>query len=260
MKTQEQYIQADGHRIETLQIGDIDPNKPTLVFIHGGLDCVGMWRQFPMQLCETTGLAGIVYSRWGHGKSDKLVLPREGDIRAIEADQPLKDIFAHFGLGKVILVGHSFGGAVSLIASSIHQDTVCGCVSIAPQLTSHGDTKAGLAKAIAAYDDGKLRVKLEEFHGDNTEILFRNWSTSSSKPGHKPADYSPQLRKITCPVLGIYGMADNYGYLHNLDLKKKCLSCPFEILEIPDSAHYPHLDSPEPVLEAAGKFIGKLVC
>ena len=133
-------------------------------------------------------------------------------------------------------------------------------MSIAPQLTSHGDTKAGLAKAIAAYDDGKLRVKLEEFHGDNTEILFRNWSTSSSKPGHKPADYSPQLRKITCPVLGIYGMADNYGYLHNLDLKKKCLSCPFEILEIPDSAHYPHLDAPEPVLEAAGKFIGKLVC
>lgn len=259
MNTKEQYIQANGHRIGTLQIGEIDPNKPTLVFIHGGLDCIAMWQHFPMLLCRKTGLAAILYSRWGHGKSDKLVLPREGDVRSVEANQPLKDIFKYFGLGKVILVGHSFGGAIALIASSIHQDTICGTIAIAPQLTTHENSKAGILKAIVAYKDGKLRAKLMEFHGENTDILFHYWSTASLKPGYVPVDYSPDLRKITCSVLDIYGTADNYGYLPNLGLTKQHLSCPHEILEIPDSAHYPHLDTQELVLETVTRFIEKLV-
>ena len=258
MKTQEQYIQADGHRINTLQIGDIDPDKPTLVFIHGGLDCIGMWRQFPMQLCEKTGLAAIVYERWGHGKSDKLVLPREFDTRSLEADRPLHDLFEYFGLGKVILVGHSFGGAVALLASTVHPDKVCGTIAIAPQLTTDDNTKEGLSKAIAAYENGKLRDKLMEFHGDNTDILFYDWTSSASKRGEVATDYSPQLRKITCPVLCIYGTADNYGYRHNLELTQKCLSATHEVLEILDSSHYPHLDTPEPVLNTANKFINNL--
>ncbi len=260
MSTKEQYIQVDGHRIETLQIGDIDPNKPTLVFVHGGLDCIDMWRQFPMRLCRKTGLAAILYSRWGHGKSDKLVLPRDGDVRSIEAGQPLKEIFKYFNLGKVVLVGHSFGGAISLIASSIHQDKICGTISIAPQLIPSGNTRAGVEKAIAAYENGKLRVKLMEFHGENTDNLFHYWSTASSKPGFVPVDYSSDLRKITCSVLGVYGTEDNYGYLHNLDLIRECLSCQHEVLIIPGAAHYPHLDSQELVLESAGEFIEKWVC
>ena len=260
MSTKEQYIQVDGHRIETLQIGDIDPNKPTLVFVHGGLDCIDMWRQFPMRLCRKTGLAAILYSRWGHGKSDKLVLPRDGDVRSIEAGQPLKEIFKYFNLGKVVLVGHSFGGAISLIASSIHRDRIYGTISIAPQLIPGEDTRAGVEKAIAAYENGKLRVKLMEFHGENTDSLFHYWSTASSKPGFVSVDYSSDLRKITCSVLGVYGTEDNYGYLHNLDLIKECLSCQHEVLIIPGAAHYPHLDSQELVLESAGEFVEKLVC
>ncbi|RLA47772.1 MAG: alpha/beta hydrolase [Gammaproteobacteria bacterium] len=259
MKTQEQYIRADGHRINTLRIGDIKPDKPTLVFIHGGLDCIDMWRQFPMQLCETTGLSGIVYERWGHGKSDKLVLPRKLDTRSIEADRPLHDLFEYFAVDKVILVGHSAGGAVALLASGVHPGKVCGTIAIAPQLIAQDNTREGLTKAIAAYENGKLRDKLMKFHGDNTDILFHDWTSSVLKRGEIAIDYSPQLRKITCPVLGIYGTADNYGYLHNLNLTRKCLSSPLEVLEILDSTHYPHLDTPEPVLEAAGRFIGNLV-
>jgi pimeloyl-ACP methyl ester carboxylesterase len=259
MNTQEQFIEADGHRINTLIIGEIDPNKPTLVFIHGGLDCIGMWREFPEQLCNKTGLSAIVYERWGHGKSDKLVLPRNGDPRLTEADQPLNDIFTHFGIGKVILVGHSFGGAVALLAASIHPEKICGAVVIAPQLTTNGDTSAGLAKAVAAYEEGKLRDKLVAFHGDNTDSLFYDWSALYSEPGSIDPDYSPQLREISCPVLGVYGSADNYGYRHNLELTEKCLSCPFENLVIPDSTHYPHLDTSQEVLEAAGRFIGNLI-
>lgn len=259
MNIQEQTIQADGHSINTLVLGEIDANKPTLVFIHGGLDCIGMWRQFPEQLCEATSLSAIVYERWGHGSSDKLVLPRGGDSRVMEAGQPLKDIFTYFGVGKVTLVGHSLGGAIALIASSIHKEKICGTVVIAPQLATHGDLTEGVARAVAAFEDGKLKDKLMAFHGDNTDILFRDWSSLYSHPDNVQPDYSPQLRKISCPVLGIYGTADNYGYLHNLELIEKCLDCPLENLEITNSGHYPHLDTSELVLEAAGRFIGKLI-
>jgi len=258
MKTKEQFIQANGHRINTQLISDIDATKPTLVFLHGGLDCIKMWREFPQQLCEKVGLAGIVDERWGHGKSDILELPREGDARLVEADQPLVDIFQHFGVGKVILVGHSFGGGIALIASSLHQDTVCGTIAIAPQLISAGGTNKGLDKAIEAFHSGKLRDKLIPFHGDNTDILFRGWSTPSSTLGDVKLDYSPNVRQIKCPVLDIYGTADNYGYLHNLNLIQDCLTSPHENLEIEGGTHYPHLDTPEPVLQAADRFIRQL--
>ncbi|MBL4585254.1 MAG: alpha/beta hydrolase [Pseudomonadales bacterium] len=259
MDTQEQLIMANGHNINTLRIGKIDPEKPTLVFIHGGLDCIAMWRKFPYQMVEETGLSAIVYERWGHGKSDMLVVPLEYDAREEEANQPLKDLFAYYGLGEVILVGHSFGGGIALIASGMQHDQIIGTVAIAPQLVSHGDIKEGLDKAIAAYDSGKLRDKLIPFHGDNTDILFRNWSSGSTDPNYVPRDYAEYLVKITCPVLEIYGTDDNYGYLHNLEHSRKHISSPLSVEEIKGSTHYPHLDSAETVLKCSGDFISSLL-
>jgi len=258
MEKEQSYIVANGHRLNTLRIGTIDAARPTMVFVHGGLDCIAMWRDFPAQLVAKTGLSAIVYDRWGHGKSDPLVLPREGDTRSVEADQPLLDLFRHFGLGKVILVGHSFGGAISLLASGLHKNTILGGIVITPQIVGHADGKEGLAKAVAAYESGKLRDKLVAFHGEQTDTLFADWSQASVKPNQKPVDYSNQLGEIECPILNVYGKQDNYGYLHNLEFTQANLSCQHEILVIDDARHYPHLETPEVVLDACDRFVHAL--
>ncbi|HIG41951.1 MAG: alpha/beta hydrolase [bacterium] len=255
METQESHVMANGHRLNTLRIGKIKKEKPTLIFLHGGLDCIAMWREFPARLAAAAGLAAIVYDRWGHGKSDPLVLPRDGDARIVEADQPIIDIIRHFGIGKVILVGHSFGGAIALLASGIHSDLVIGTIAITPQLVAHADGKEGLAKAIAAFKSGKLRDKLMVFHGNQTDTLFEDWSQGSSRPNQKPRDYSTQLNEVECPVLVIYGRQDNYGYMHNLEFTEKNLTCRSESLVIDDARHYPHIEIPEVVIDTCKNFI-----
>ncbi|HBA33188.1 MAG TPA: alpha/beta hydrolase [Gammaproteobacteria bacterium] len=254
----EQFIHAAGHRVNTLQIGEVRADKPALVFIHGGLDCIAMWRDFPSQVTEMTGLAAIVYERWGHGKSDPLVVPREGDPREDEAGAPLTDIFRHFGLKDVVLIGHSFGGAVALLAAAKHPDTVRGVVAMAPQLVMHPQCIDGVDLAEAAYKSGKLREKLVPFHGDNTDTLFFDWAGRSKTRAFQEKSYARELEQIRCPVLEIFGEKDNYGYRPNLELSRECITRPLSVLEIPEAGHYPHLETPEHVLKAIEAFVGVL--
>ena len=257
MKSQEQLITAAGHRINTLLLGEPSTDKPTLIFLHGGLDCIDMWRMFPQQLCAASGLAGIVYDRWGHGKSDPLVLPRPGDPREDEAGQPISDIIQHFALNKVILVGHSFGGAVALIAGSKHPENIGGIISIVPQLIMHADAMEGLQLAEEAFYKGRLREKLLPFHGDKTDTLFKNWASMALKKTVPEKPYATSLEEITCPVLGIFGERDNYGYEPNLALMTERISSPLEVFKMKEAAHYPHLEKPEPLIAKVCEFIDK---
>ncbi len=73
-------LEAAGHRLHAEHL--IPPRAaagPTLVFLHEGLGSIGQWRGFPEQLCAQTGLPGLVYERWGYGRSEPLVGPRPDD-------------------------------------------------------------------------------------------------------------------------------------------------------------------------------------
>ena len=65
---------------------------PTLVFLHEGLGCVQMWRNFPEQLAGATGLGALNYSRAGYGGSDPAILPRRTDYMHNEAQQVLPEV------------------------------------------------------------------------------------------------------------------------------------------------------------------------
>ena len=41
------------------------PNQPWLIFLHDSLGCVELWRDFPEQLQQKTGLNVLVYDRQG---------------------------------------------------------------------------------------------------------------------------------------------------------------------------------------------------
>ena len=55
---------------------DGDTDKPYLVFLHEGLGCTAMWKDFPRSLCQATGCPGLVYDRLGYGASPALTQPR----------------------------------------------------------------------------------------------------------------------------------------------------------------------------------------
>src|SRR6267378_7842510 len=91
------------------------PAVTTLVFLHEGLGCVAMWRDFPERLAAQTGCSALVYSRAGYGNSDPIELPRPVGFMHEEALVTLPQMLDAFEISKAILVGHSDGGSIIVI-------------------------------------------------------------------------------------------------------------------------------------------------
>src|SRR6267143_1541849 len=72
----------------------------TLVFLHEGLGCVAMWRDFPERLAAKTGCSALVYSRAGYGNSDPIELPRPVGFMYEEALATLPKVLDAFEISK----------------------------------------------------------------------------------------------------------------------------------------------------------------
>jgi pimeloyl-ACP methyl ester carboxylesterase len=64
------FVGVRGRRLECLDIPARAPYGPALVFLHEGLGCVEMWRDFPPRVAAATACRTVVYSRCGYGRSD----------------------------------------------------------------------------------------------------------------------------------------------------------------------------------------------
>ncbi len=108
---------------------------PTLVFLHEGLGCVAMWRDFPAHVAEQTGCGALVYSRAGYGKSEPIELPRQVTLMHQEALGTLPQMLDAFSIRAAILVGHSDGGSISIIhAGGTSDSRVRGLILEAPHV------------------------------------------------------------------------------------------------------------------------------
>lgn len=101
------YLSVKGKRIEIVWHGTAPEKVPTLVFLHEGLGCVDMWRDFPARLATATGCSALVYGRLGYGRSDPCSLPRPIHFMHAEGRKILPDILKLAGIRKCILAGHS---------------------------------------------------------------------------------------------------------------------------------------------------------
>ena len=70
------FIDINSQKLEYRFIGPQPDKAPTLVLLHEGLGCVGLWNDFPEKLAAATGVGVFVYSRAGYGKSSPVGLPR----------------------------------------------------------------------------------------------------------------------------------------------------------------------------------------
>ena len=107
-QTETEYLLVDGVSIELKRFPGAG-HKPTLVFLHEGLGCVDMWRDFPARLSYLTGCPALVYSRQGYGRSDACQLPRPLTYMHHEGLQVLPVLLQTAGIKDHVLIGHSDG-------------------------------------------------------------------------------------------------------------------------------------------------------
>src|SRR5713226_6517693 len=104
-----------GQHLEYRWIGPGPQDAPTIVFLHEGLGCLGMWRDFPDLMASATSCGALVYSRMGYGASDPVRGPRPVAFMHDEALDVLPAVIERFQLKEVILFGHSDGASIAII-------------------------------------------------------------------------------------------------------------------------------------------------
>ncbi|WP_340151069.1 alpha/beta hydrolase [uncultured Sneathiella sp.] len=254
----DEIVTISGVRIETRIIGDFDPQKPVLIFLHEGLGCVALWRDFPERLCERLGLSGLVYSRAGYGGSDPCELPRPLDYMECEAKRTLPHLIEHFGISRFCLVGHSDGASIALIYSGLTSlPAPEAMIVMAPHVFCEDISIRGIETAQRLYEAGDLRVKLEKFHGSNTECAFYGWHDAWLNPRFRDWNIEKFLPGIAAPALAIQGLSDNFGTVAQIESIENAVAGPFEKFFLSDCGHNPWQEKPQDVLLRIETFIAR---
>src|ERR1700724_4041837 len=86
--------------LDSRMMGPAPADAPTIVMLHEGLGCAGLWGDFPDRLAAATGAGVFVYSRAGYGASTTVALPRPLDYMSIEALGVLPDLLDTIGFRR----------------------------------------------------------------------------------------------------------------------------------------------------------------
>ena len=247
--------------IEYAHVGSDDPNAPLIVFLHEGLGSVAMWRDFPETLCHAASARGLVYSRPGYGRST----PRASDERwgvdfmHIQASEMLPALLRALHVDTAPwLFGHSDGGSIALIHAAMFPREVAGVIALAPHLFVEDISITSIAKTREAYLATPLKSKLARFH-DDVDSAFWGWNDIWLNPAFRTWSIEALLPHITCPVLAIQGIDDEYGTMAQIDHIAEALA-QAQLLALQGCGHSPHRDQPETVIAAVQKFIAEHTC
>lgn len=245
--------------IEYTFVGATDATAPLIVFLHEGLGSVAMWRDFPAQLCEATGARGLVYSRPGYGKST----PRPHDERwgpdfmHIQARDVLPALLSVTAPNaKPWLFGHSDGGSIALIHAALFPQNIEGVIAVAAHIFVEDISVTSIAQTRETYLQTSLREKLARYHAD-VDSAFWGWNDIWLDPAFRAWNIEALLPQITCPLLAIQGVNDEYGTMAQLDGISRAVpnSRRAQLVKLENCGHSPHRDQPQGVIDAVKRFI-----
>jgi len=244
-----------GQHLEYRWIGSGPQDAPTIVFLHEGLGCLGMWRDFPDLMASATSCGALVYSRMGYGASDPVRGPRPVRFMHDEALDVLPAVVERFQLKDIILFGHSDGASIAVIYAGARLAPVRALVLEAPHVFVEPVCIESITRIAREYETRRLRERLARYHGDNTDTMLRAWTEVWLTPEFRRWNIEEYLPAIDSPVLVVQGEDDEYGTLRQIEAVVTQVRGPAKSLVLSDCGHSPHSDHPDDVLEAASRFI-----
>ena len=207
----DKFIEVDGKKISYSDIG----NGPTIVFLHGWLDSKKVF----------DNLTSILFSKYrcvsidlpGFGESDVIK-----DVTLIKMSQIINKVIKKIGISHFDLVGHSMGGAITLVYASRYQEKIKKVVLISPFVTFKQFSKSVFYFISNFFPF--LITKLMSLKKPNLKVVnaFRVAYLLSN------VDLYKYLRKVRKDILVVYGRRDAllsirpleplFGVLNNIHL------------------------------------------
>ena len=252
------FLDIGAQRLEYRFVGPLPGKAPTLVLLHEGLGCVGLWGDFPDRLSAATGAGVFVYSRAGYGRSSPVKLPRPLSYMHDEAHETLPRLLDAIDFERGLLVGHSDGASIAAIYAGSHQDhRVGGLVLIAPHFFTEDPGIAAIVEAKKAYETGDLRARLSRWHAD-VDNTFKGWNDAWLDPEFRKWDITEFLAYIRVPVLIVQGEDDQYGTAKQIEIAQQECYCPVEVALLPGARHSPQRDAPDATLKVVSEFVARV--
>jgi pimeloyl-ACP methyl ester carboxylesterase len=229
-------------------------SERTIVLLHEGLGCVQMWKDFPQQLSNATNLRVLAYSRQGYGGSTPITGPRNIEFMRDEAVRVLPELLNALDIDNPILVGHSDGASIALLAAATRLP-IESVVVMAPHLFVEDISVSAISQTLATYNEEttQMRTKLAKFHVD-VDGAFYGWANVWLNPEFLTWNIEVDTAAITCPLLAIQGEQDQYGTMKQLEQLKAQVPHA-QLLKLENCRHSPQFDQPMPVLAAIANFL-----
>lgn len=249
-------VTVDGKRLEMLRIEPRDPQVSTIVMLHEGLGSIALWKGFPQALAGRTGCGVLVYSRYGHGNSEKQAEKRTVAFMHHEGEVLLPELLDKLQIERPILLGHSDGGSIALIFAGRYPEQVRALVLEAPHVFVEEFGLKSIRAAKVAFETTDFRLKLGRYHA-NVDETFRAWNDIWLDPEFPRWNIESYLDTIRCPILCIQGEQDEYGTRAQVDTIVARVPGA-RLLMLPNCGHSPHRDQPEATLAAMAEFVEEI--
>ena len=247
-------MRINGVPLEVQKIAGLTTASP-IIFLHEGLGSVSLWTQrgidWPQQVCEATGRAGVVYSRRGYGQSEPTPGNLPADYMHREAWEVLPALLDALQIKKPVLLGHSDGATIALLYASRHP--VSACIAMAPHVLVEDVAIKSITDAKTAFESRGLRERLARHHAD-VDGAFWQWNDVWLSAAFRSFDIREDCRRITAPLLLIQGLDDEYGTLRQLDEIARVAPRAAQ-LRLARCGHSPQRDQPEASRNAVAEFL-----
>ncbi len=276
---EERFIDVNGIKLHTIIAGSGEP----IIFLHGFPEFWYGWKHIILGLKDDFKL--IVPDTRGINLSDKPEGVENYAIKVLIND--VKKLSEELNLGKFILCGHDWGGAIAWAFAEEHPELLKKLVIInAPHpkaLQSAFRTGKEQKKASAyildfikpGYEDVILAddcqmLKKTVFYGTNNKDVFSDLDKSKymeawKQPGAINAGLNyyramtanrDTVGIISVPTLVLHGMKDRYLRPVLLEILPKLIE-DLKIIKIEDSTHWVMQDAPDVVISSIREFAKK---
>jgi pimeloyl-ACP methyl ester carboxylesterase len=241
--------------------GDRTPSRarPPLVLLHDSLGSVEVWRDFPSRLAAATGHPVIAYDRLGFGRSDA----HPGMLETItfirdEARTSLPALRIALAVDRMILLGHSVGGAMAIVAAAALDAATVGVITESAQVFAEDRTLTSIRAAKSAFAAPDQFERLARYHGSKANWVLDAWTGTWLAPAFASWALDDDLRHLRCPILAMHGDRDEYGSLAHPHRIAALVPTPAEIVIFDDCGHVPHREYPDAVLRAVRTFVRRI--
>jgi len=249
-------VVVDGKRLETLWIEPHAAAVTTIVMLHEGLGSIALWKDFPQRLAARTGCRVLVYSRYGHGNSEKLAEKRPVEFMHHEGEVVLPELLAKLEIEQPILLGHSDGGSIALIFAGRYPGRAKALILEAPHVFVEDLSVTSIAAAKVAFETTNFRTKLGIYHSE-VDATFWGWNDIWLDPRFRLWSIESYLGSVRCPVLCIQGEEDEYGTPAQVEAIAARVPGA-EVVMLANCTHSPHHDQREATLKKMAEFVDTL--